>query len=151
MLSATLDTNIFVSSLLVRAGPSARLLDIWRERQFLLITSPAIIAEVRATLNYPRIRRKYAISDEDAEQLITLLEQDALVVPGTADVAGAIPDDPEDEKVLACAVEAGADLIVSGDRHLLALGAYRGIPIVTARGLLARVSQKPPTHSTPPE
>jgi len=139
MLKVVLDTNIFVSSLLVKAGLPAQILDAWRERRYLLIVSPAIIAETRATLDYPRIRRKYAITDEDVEQLVTLLERDALLVPGDADVAGAIPKDPADEMVLACAVDAHADVIVSGDRHLLGLGSYRSIPILTVRQFLKRL------------
>ncbi len=136
MLKVVLDTNVFVSSLLVKAGAPARVLDTWRERRYLLIVSSAIIAEIRATLSYPRIRRKYAITDEDVEQLVTLLERDALLVSGDADVAGAIPEDPADEMVLACAVDAQADVIVSGDHHLLNLGSYRSIPILTVRQFL---------------
>jgi putative PIN family toxin of toxin-antitoxin system len=139
MLKVVLDTNVFVSSLLVKAGLPAQILDAWRERRYLLIVSPAIIAEIRATLSYPRIRRKYAITDEDVEQLVTLLERDALLVLGDADTAGAIPEDPADEMVLACAVDAQADVIVSGDRHLLDLGSYRSIPILTVRQFLKRL------------
>lgn len=142
MLKAVLDTNVFVSSLLVKAGLPAQVLDAWRERRYLLVTSPAIIAEIRATLNYPRIRRKYAITDEDVEQLVVLLEQDALVVPGDADVAGSIPQDPADEMVLACAVEAQASAIVSGDRHLLDLNVYQDIPILTVRQFLERLERE---------
>jgi putative PIN family toxin of toxin-antitoxin system len=140
MLKVVLDTNVFVSSLLVKAGLPARILNAWRERQYVLVTSPALMAEIRATMDYPRIRRKYALSDEDVEQLVTLLRQDALLVPGQADVAGIIPHDPADEMALACAIDAQADLIVSGDRHLLDLGAYRGIPILTARAFLERLA-----------
>jgi len=56
------------------------------------------------------------------------------------DLSGSVPDDPMDEMVLACALEAQADLIVSGDHYLLALGEYRGIPIVTVRDLLGRLA-----------
>ncbi len=137
MLRVVLDTNVFVSSLLVSEGIPAQVLDAWRERRFLLVTSPEIMAEIRDTLTYPRIRRKYAITDEDIDQLLNLLEGDAIIVPGDREaVAGAIPDDPADEAVLACATEAGADLIVSGDRHLLDLGEYEGIPIHTVREFL---------------
>jgi hypothetical protein len=104
------------------------------------VTSPAIIADIRATLDYPRIRRKYPITDEQVEQLIRLIERDALVVPGIVDARGDIPDDPQDERVPACAMEGMADLIVSGDRHELDLEEYDGIPIVTARELLERWS-----------
>ncbi len=51
-----------------------------------------------------------------------------------------IARDPADDEVLAAAVAARADLIVSGDAHLLDLGSYRGIPIVCARGALDRIA-----------
>ncbi|TEU16768.1 MAG: putative toxin-antitoxin system toxin component, PIN family [Anaerolineales bacterium] len=143
MLRVVLDTNQFVSSVLVRQGLPAQVLDAWRRREFLLITSPFIIAEIRSTLSYPRIRRKYPLTDDDVERLVTLLEQDALVVPDELDVTGAIPADPTDDMVLACAVEGQADLIVSGDHHLLSLGEYQGIPIVTAREFLERLQTAP--------
>jgi putative PIN family toxin of toxin-antitoxin system len=142
MLRVVLDTNQFVSSMLVRQGLPAQVLDAWRQRKFLLITSPSIIAEIRSTLNYPRIRRKYPLTDDDVERLITLLEQDALVAPGKINVTGVIPADPTDEMVLACAVEGQADLIVSGDHHLLDLGEYQGIPIITARKFLEQLTEE---------
>ena len=46
--------------------------------------------------------------------------------------------DPEDNRVLECAVEGGADVIVSGDRDLLALGRYAGIPVCRPQEFLAR-------------
>ena len=49
MLRVVLDTNLFVSALLVKAGQPARALDAWRNRQYLLVISPALIAEIRAT------------------------------------------------------------------------------------------------------
>ena len=143
MLRVVLDTNQFVSNVLVRQGLPAQVLDAWRRREFLLITSPFIIAEIRSTLSYPRIRRKYPLTDDDVERLVTLLEQDALVVPDELDATGAIPADPTDDMVLACAVEGQADLIVSGDHHLLSLGEYQGIPIVTAREFLERLQTAP--------
>jgi putative PIN family toxin of toxin-antitoxin system len=143
MLRVVLDTNQFVSSVLVRHGLPAQIIDAWQRRDYLLVTSPSIMAEIRATLNYPRIRRKYPITNEQVERLITLLEQDALVVPGEADVWGAIPGDPDDDQVLACAVDGMADLIVSGDGHLLDLGEYQGIPIITARQFLERLQHEP--------
>lgn len=142
MLRVVIDTNVFVSSLLVRLGLEARVLDAWRECRYLLVTSPSIIAEIRATLSVPRIRRKYAIAGEDIEALIELLRKEALIVLGTVDVAGSIPDDPADEMVLACAVEAQADLIISGVHHLLGLGSYQGIPVVTSRQFLERLAQE---------
>lgn len=138
MQRVVLDTNVFVSRLLVPAGLPAQIFARWQALDFQLIVSPAILAEVRHTLGYARIRRKYAITDELVERLIALLEHDAILVPGNADVTGTIPDDPDDEQILACAVDGRADLIVSGDRHLLALGSYQNIPILPPRDFLAR-------------
>ena len=142
MLRVVLDTNVFVSSLLVAEGPPAQVLDAWRERRYVLVCSPALIAECQATLNYPRIRHKYSITDQDVADLRSLLERDALLVPGEAQVAGAVPQDPSDERVLACALDAGADVIVSGDRHLLELDSYQGIPILSARAFLERLAEE---------
>jgi putative PIN family toxin of toxin-antitoxin system len=140
MLRVVLDTNVFVSSLLVKVGIPAQVMDAWRDRRYVLVISPAIIAEMRSTLNYPRIRRKYNITDEDVEGLIVLIQHDALLVPGEADVAGAIPADPTDEKILACALDSRADLVVSGNLHLLDLVQYQGIPILNARQFLERLA-----------
>ncbi len=140
MLRVVLDTNIFVSSLLVKVGVPAQVLDAWRARRYMLVISQAIMAEIHATLNYGHIRRKYNITDEDVEQLMALIQQDALFVVGAANVAGAIPADPSDEKILACALDGRADLVVRGNLHLLDLGQYRGISIVNARQFLARLA-----------
>ena len=131
MLRVVLDTNVFVSALLSKTGLPAHMLDAWRAGQYLLITSPPIITEIKRVLETPRIRKRYFITSVDIEELIILLEKDALIVPGHTDVKNAVPDDPSDEMFLACAVEAAADFIVSGDRHLLELSEYKDIPIIT--------------------
>jgi len=141
VLRVVFDTNLFVSSTLVGEGLPARALDAWRAHQFVLLVSPASLAEIAATLRYERIRRKYNVSDEDVDQLLALLLADAIVVAGQADVSGSVPDDPDDEAILACAVDGHADVIASGDRHVLALQSFRGIPIVTVRVLLERLPE----------
>lgn len=142
MLRVVLDTNVFVSSLLSKKGPPAQVLDAWRAGRYLLITSPPIIAEIKTILDLPRIRKKYLIAHEDIEQIVNLLERDALVVPGRTNVKGAIPVDPKDEMFLACALDAGADLIVSGDRHLLDLAEFKGITIFTVRQFAERLEKE---------
>ena len=136
MLRIAIDTNVIVSGILSRKGAPAQILIAWRERRFLLITSSAIIAEVGVVLQYPHIRKKYPLSDDDVDHIISLLEHDAVLVTGEAEVTGSIPDDPKDEMVLACAVDGEADAIVSGDHHLIDLENFRDIPIMTARQFL---------------
>lgn len=141
MLRIAIDTNVIVSGILSRKGAPVELLKAWRERRFLLLTSLAIVAEVREVLQYPRIRKKNPLSNDDIEQTITLLEHDALLVKGEANVAASVPDDPKDEMFLACALDGKADVIVSGDHHLLDLESYRDIPIMTPRQFLDQLRQ----------
>lgn len=131
MLRVVLDTNVFVSSLLSTEGTPAQLLNAWREGRYMLVTSPAIIAEVVEVLESPRISKKYLIRHQDVENLVDVLKTDAVLVPGEAGVKGSVTRDPRDEMFLACAIDANADCIVSGDRHLLDLQTFRGIPILT--------------------
>ena len=140
MLRVVLDTNIFVSSLLSKTGLPAKILDVWRTGQYLLITSPPIIAEIRTVLESPRITKKYLIAPEELEQLVNLLKRDAVVVPGHTEVKGTIPEDPKDEMFLACAMNADADMIVSGDRHLLDLAEYKNFPILNVHQFAERLA-----------
>ena len=55
-------------------------------------------------------------------------------------MTGGVPDDPDDEIVLAGAIDGEVDLIISGDRHLLSLKTFRDIPIITVRELLERLA-----------
>lgn len=136
MQRVVLDTNFFVSGLLTREGAAAQALNAWRERKFILLVSEGIIAEIQSTLCYDRIRNKYAITGKDIQHLSDLLRQDALLVHGESNMEGAIPDDPKDEMFLSWALAGNADVIVSGDKHLLSLGEFRGIPILTLRQFL---------------
>jgi len=61
-------------------------------------------------------------------------------VVNQAPIAPSVARDPDDDQVLACAVAAEANLIVSGDRDLLSLATFQGIPIVTATEALERIS-----------
>lgn len=136
MLRAVFDTNVIVSSVLVKAGKPAQAVQAWRQQRLLLIISPALIAEVHGTLASDRIRHKYHLSEKDIDDIVLLLSRDAFVVPGIAEVWGAVPADPSDEHVLACAIDGRADVIVSGDRHLLDLGTYQDIPIMVVRDFI---------------
>ena len=143
MLRVVLDTNVFVSCLLSKTGLPAKILDAWRAGQYLLITSPPIVAEIKRVLETPRISKKYFITSGDIEHLIILLEKDALIVPGYTDVKNAVPDDPSDEMFLACAMDAAADCIVSGDHHLLDISEYKGIPIITVNEFEVKLARSP--------
>ena len=84
-------------------------------------------------LESPRFSKRYFIGPEDIEKPVDLLKTDTIIVRGQTVVKGAVPQDPRDDVFLACAVDANADRIVSGDSRLLDLQIYRGIPILSVR------------------
>ena len=91
-----------------------------------MATSDALLAEVAEVL-----RRKFLWRTDQVVVLLEELRSFALVVV-PAEHVDEIEADLADNRVLECAIEAGADFIVSGDtRHLLPLGEYRGIPVIS--------------------
>lgn len=123
-MRAVLDANVLVSAF---NYPRGRLKVLWqaaRTRHYCLVTSPAIIAEVGGTL-----REKFEWEERRLRnRLKELWRVGEVITPDM--VIDAIPEDPDDNRILECAIEGKADLIVSGDRHLLRLKSYDGIPIV---------------------
>lgn len=124
-----LDTNV-VASALLWGGVPRQLLQAARDRRIQLFTSPALLAELAGILRRPKFDKKIAASGLSIEQLV---EHYALLAQAIqpAMIEPTIHDDPDDDQVLACALAANADFIVSGDHHLLDLGIFADIPIVT--------------------
>jgi len=123
-----LDTNVICSGL-GWSGPSARILGAVLDGRLVLITSPALLSELRRVLAYPKL----ATAIRDRETLADLIEATAIVSAPERTIF-AVSDEP-DNRVLEAAVQGAADYIVSGDRHLLALGVFEGIPILTPAAL----------------
>ncbi len=124
------DTNVVVSGLLWLGNPG-HLLEAAAFGRVTLYTSPVLLAELSATLNTPKLIRPIARSGLTLDDLLGRYLNVAIVVQPVA-VPRVVPDDVDDDQVLACALAANAELIVSGDKHLLSLGSqYQGIPIVT--------------------
>ena len=139
-LRAVIDTNVFVSGTILSRGTPFQVLEAWRRQDYVLVTSEAIIAEIERVLHYPRIRDRYAITDQDVVKLLASLRTDAWVVPGDYELAG-VSIDPDDDKFLACASRAQADCIVSGDPHLRNLKQYQGMDILSPYAFLERLSR----------
>jgi putative PIN family toxin of toxin-antitoxin system len=143
VIRAVLDANVLVSASLVSSGPSACLLRQWEEGTFALCVADTILAEVQDVLRRPHIARRYAVTDLEVEAFVNMLREKAVVVQVTQPPE-IISADPKDNHVLACAVQTGADVIVTGDRHLLNLERYRDILLLTPAAFLADLLQRPP-------
>ena len=136
MLKAVIDINLFVSGLISKKGSPARLLRLWRDHAFLLVISEQMVQEIESVLQYPHIRNKYNLKDEEIEQAVSTIKKFAVLLPDAIEL-DVVKDDSDDNKVLACALAIKADYIVSGDSHLLELGIFENIPIVTVKDFLA--------------
>jgi putative PIN family toxin of toxin-antitoxin system len=129
-MRVVLDTNIIISAYLVLRGAPARILEAFRRRNFQLILSPALLAEYERVLTRPDVQRRHGASAEEIASDLAAIRSLATVVNPT-EVPAVIAADPNDDMVLACALAGKADYIVSGDPHLLDLGEYEGIRIVS--------------------
>jgi len=89
----------------------------------MLITSPALLVELARAL-----REKFRLPERDITAYVKQIARRSAVVRPAVRLS--VVEDEPDNRVLECAVAGRADLIVSGDRHLLRLEAYSGIPIV---------------------
>lgn len=130
-MRVVLDTNQHISAIIRPDGNSAQILRLWRIGLIEIAISPAMLEEFAVVVHRPRIQQRYNLSDTDIAEYIEVLNTFAIVVPGTITV-DAVPDDPDNNIIIACAIEAETDMIISGDQHLLLLGSYQGIPIVKA-------------------
>ena len=135
MIRVVLDTNIIVSATILRRGHSAQVLDLWREEKIELAVSLPILEEMRKVLKRARIIKQQSMAQQDVKALIEGFRESSILTSGRLDLE-VVREDPEDDKFIICAVEAGADYIVSGDTHLLKLKEYQGIRIVPPREFL---------------
>jgi putative PIN family toxin of toxin-antitoxin system len=133
-LRIVVDTNVFVS-VFQFGGRIGGVLDLALQGAVEICVSQPIVDELSGVL-----RQKFHWSAERAGAAAeTLLQFCRLVDPHEA---LKVCRDPDDDRVLECALAASAEVIVSGDRDLLVLGAFRGTPIMSPRLFLDSVLWK---------
>ena len=134
MIRAVFDTNLLVSAFLTRhepGGVSNELLRFARQGAVQLHLSPDIVAETLTTLiESERMQKRYGYTPSMALQFCDDLLATSTVVVNPPPTPGAVPRDPDDDMIVACAVAASAEYIVSRDRDLLSLGSYHAIEII---------------------
>jgi len=127
-----LDTNTLVSGVISASGSPRRLLDGARTQVFEICSSTVLLAELLEVLSREKFAARLAQAGLTPLHIVGELRRMAhMVAPDN--VPRVIENDPDDDHVVACAVSAQADFIVSGDKHLHSLGEqYKGIRIVSA-------------------
>jgi len=133
-MRVVLDTNVLVSALLFR-GPAAAVHAAWVSGRYVPLVSTPVLDEYLRVLAYP----KFSLTEEEIGWLIRhelLRWAEPVTVTTRVD---AVRDDPADNRFLELAIDGRADVVASGDRHLLELESWRGIPILSARDFLDRL------------
>src|SRR5262245_20063324 len=117
------DTNVFVSAFVIPGSQGERAFLLARQGRFELCTSVAVLTETAH-----RLRVKFGQHEEDIKEALRQMSRASRVVRPSKTLAAV--DDEADNRILECAIEARADLVVTGDRHLLKMKRYEGIAIV---------------------
>jgi putative PIN family toxin of toxin-antitoxin system len=134
-----LDTNTVVSGLLWSNAPS-KLLDLALEGEVELFTSEWLLLELADVLSRPKFTERVAASGFTVEELTA--RYGVLAKSVTPAIISPVSADPEDDHVLACALAANVDIIVSRAKDLLNLKRYHSIDIVSAAEALLRIDRR---------
>ena len=128
------DTNILVSGIFFRPSNPGKIVDLWWEHKFDLVTSEPIYSEVQDT--FKKVAKKIGAEPSLIVKLDESLREYADVVSVTSEAN--ICRDPKDNLILDTAHQGKADFIVSGDKDLLVLSKYKGTPILTPKEFLKK-------------
>jgi uncharacterized protein len=134
---AVLDTNVLVSGLLWHGAPHT-LIEHAQAGLFTVVSSSQLLDELAVVIRRRKFRTILARSDTDPQRMLRELRRLVEIV-NPPPLATPVSRDPDDDEVLAIAIAARADLIVSGDSDLLTLGSHDGIAIVDPAAALARL------------
>ena len=142
MIAAVLDANVLAPAVRGFANPDntlGELLRRWRDGRFQLVVSQPILDELSRTLANSYFSQ--SLTDEQRARAVRLLARRARFTPITVEVRS-VASHPEDDLILATAVSARADYLVTGDRQLLKLQSYLGVTIVSPRDFLALLEHR---------
>ena len=136
-MRVVVDTNVWISRLLLADSVSARTVDK-ALAQFEVVVSESSVEELADVLSREKFDRY--VSLQDREEFLRRLLQVTTMVPVLSEITDC--RDPKDNRFLALALDSESDCIVSGDNHLLAMNPWRRIEIVSPGAFL--------THTSPP-
>ena len=126
--------NLYISALMFGGLPSV-LFDLMLAKSFETVISPVLLDELEE-----KLCGKFELSRDDAFSIRTKITGVATVIE-PSETLHVIERDPDDDRVLECAVSGKADVIISGDRDLLDLHNYQGMPIMRVREFLNSIDK----------
>lgn len=138
-MKVVLDTNVLISALLWRGAPNELLKEIENKTLTLCITS-ALLEELEDVLTRPKFSFRIKERKTSCEELLAAVIDTAQLHPDRK-IDPVVKEDPEDNRVLSCALTAGAEYILTGDHHLLKLKNWSGISILPPRKFLNHINK----------
>ncbi len=134
-MKVVIDTNVLVSSFF--GGKPRQIMDHWKAGRFTLCLSEALLEE------YLRVLGRMGLTDEpEIKELLGLLSQSPQVLyKRHVRLARYVPEDPDDDKVVACALALGATRVVTGDKALLNLRHVQDAAFVTPAQFLVSLQK----------
>ncbi|MDY6846581.1 MAG: putative toxin-antitoxin system toxin component, PIN family [Chloroflexota bacterium] len=130
-----LDTNVIISALLSAGGSPAQIIDLWEAGVFDVAISTPLLDELKRALDYPQVKKYQKMTPDELNMLLGRWSTISIYVE-PEEALEVVADDPDDNRVLECAIAAKASYIISGDKHLLDLGEYRGIEVLPPAGFI---------------
>ncbi len=131
-MKVVIDTNVLMSAIFF-GGQPLHVIRGWRAGAFEMVVTPAILNE------YRRVADELAVEypGADVEGVMDSIVMHALILPDTS-LPAPVCSDADDDKFIACALVSGARLIVSGDKHLLAVNGYQGLEVLKPGAFLQK-------------
>ena len=135
---AVIDNNVLVSGLLWDGKPG-RVFTAVTEGHVQIFLSEELLAELREVLRRSKFAARLALKEMTPETALAKIQVVARLVPAPPVFSPLLLRDPDDLAVLACAISAAVDVIITGDKDLLTLKFFLGIPIIDAEEALKRL------------
>lgn len=137
MKKVVLDTNTLISGILWD-GNEAKVIEKAEKNEILLFISHKLLEELEGVLKREKFSRKLEVKKYTVDEAVAKIALMAVLVETTHKI-DVIKEDPEDNGVLECAMSANANIVISGDSHLLRLRSYSGINILSASEFLKKM------------
>jgi len=136
-----LDTNVIISALLSPSGPPGEIIRYWEDSKISVATSDSLLDELESVLRYSKVSRYLKLSDDEIHLFLNRFKMFVDVVNSESNL-DVIKNDPDDNRVLECAMAAKAHFIITGDQHLQEIREYQGIVILSPASFVAWLGNK---------
>ncbi|MBI5003199.1 putative toxin-antitoxin system toxin component, PIN family [Candidatus Woesearchaeota archaeon] len=136
-MRVVLDTNVFISGIFWEGNASSAIIEAWRNRKFILISSHAILEE------FVRVLRSFKIqmNEEMIQEWERMIIENAVIVEPLHKLE-IVKADPSDDKFFEAAIAGNAQYIVSQDRHLLQVREYQSMQVLTPSEFLQKLKAR---------